>query len=109
MICANQASWQIWKLCLCVHILYFLLSAFRFCFGHTHAINHILSGPAAGAQSLTAETLNEDKMMFYIFCDKLRRSVVAAGEKQATADYRISKRYNLQETPCLCLYAVYYQ
>lgn len=33
------------------------------------------------------------KMLFSIFANKLRRSVVAAGEKQATADYRISKRY----------------
>lgn len=31
--------------------------------------------------------------MLSVFPHQLNRSVVAAGEKQATADYRISKRY----------------
>lgn len=35
---------------------------------------------------------NKNIRCYFLF-NKLRRSVVAAGEKQATADYRISKRY----------------
>lgn len=34
------------------------------------------------------------KNLPFVFIDQLRRSVVASGEKQEAADYRISKRYH---------------
>lgn len=88
---ANPSSWQ---------FFYFLLSARSFRFGQVigayfHVIIHTLSGLAAGHQSLAPVTITKHKVLFSVFANKLRRSVVAAGEKQATADYRISKRYKL--------------
>lgn len=88
---------------------YFVWSALGFNFGHAfrahfHAITHTWSGFAAGHQSLILEVYNNHthKMLFSVIANKLSRSVVASGEKQATADYRISKRYIFISYLSLC-------
>lgn len=55
----------------------------------------ILSALCSQTSKIFFSNNHKHKMLFSVFAVKLRRSVVAAGEKQATADYRISKRCKL--------------
>ncbi len=85
-------------------IFSYLLSVF-YC-GHVigaclHAVTHILSRLCSCISKLGCCFTQKHELLFPVFVVKLRRSVVAAGEKQATAEYRISKRYKRRLNLCL--------
>lgn len=72
---------------------YFLTSALSF--NYTHVIEGWFNAFTHTVSKLGCCNNHKHVMLFSVFHNKLRRSVVAAGEKQASADYRISKRYKL--------------